>query len=404
MATRGTPDQTNDGPAATSESGPAVRWDTTGGRSVRADVCQVSASQGEIALVFGALGAPAGSQDPLPIDLLSRILLAPAVASAFAVALEATLREHQDRFGRLAMADDRPDLEPPLLLATMPEHAAAARRLLDSVDGLETEYGFERSVKLAAERLLGNRFLVTFSTAMLLEPAAARLLAICERLEMPGSLVQCLLEHFAEAKFVHFGFEENERSCLYKVYLEFWSNWEEELEKRAHAREPFLLHLGLKWDVADGSRQTTTRYTCHPWLSVDQIQHRLAEVYMPPGAQTPLSVTQTMVELAARRIPSEKMLYLDVSEEGSPRRSFDLNLYKAGLRLRDLEGCLAPVFAHYRVPREPLGRLLSQLDKPLGHVSGGLDREGRDFLTLYYGMHGRGGSRRRTPCADPREA
>jgi hypothetical protein len=404
MTTRGTPDQTHDGPGATGGIGPAVRWDTAGSRSIRANVCQVSASQGEIALVFGAVGGPTGSQDPLPIDLLSRILLPPAVASAFAVALEATLREHQDRFGRLAMADDRPDLEPPLLLATMPGHAAAARRLLDSVDGLETEYGFERSVKLAAERLLGNRFLVTFSTAMLLEPTAARLLAICERLEMPGGLVQRFLEHFREARFVHFGFEENDTSCLYKVYLEFWSNWEEELAKRAHAREPFLLHLGFKWEVADGSRQATTRYTCHPWLSVEQIQRRLAEVYTPLDGQAPLSATQAMVALAAQRIPSEKMLYLDVSEEGSPRRSFDLNLYKAGLRLRDLEGSLAPVFAHYRVPREPLGRLLSQLDKPLGHVSGGLDREGRDFLTLYYGMHGRGGGHRRTPCTDPREA
>jgi hypothetical protein len=110
-----------------------------------------------------------------------------------------------------------------------------------------------------------------------------------------------------------------------------------------------------------------------------------------------------MVELAARRIAPEKMLYLEVSEEGNPRRSFDVNLYKAGLRLRELEGCLAPVFAHYRPPQAPLRLLLGQLDKAFGHVAGGLDREGRDFLTLYYGMHGRGGARRRASDSNPHE-
>ena len=72
-------------------------------------------------------------------------------------------------------------------------------------------------------------------------------------------------------------------------------------------------------------------------------------------------------------------------EEGNPRRSFDINLYEAALRLRDLDSPLAAARRRYRISDETFGPLFQQVaDARFGHLAGGIDRRGRDFLTVYY--------------------
>jgi hypothetical protein len=44
---------------------------------------------------------------------------------------------------------------------------------------------------------------------------------------------------------------------------------------------------------------------------------------------------------------------------------------------------------HYSIPSGEFDHLFEQVgDKIFGHLSGGIDREGKDFLTTYYEIEG----------------
>jgi hypothetical protein len=76
---------------------------------------------------------------------------------------------------------------------------------------------------------------------------------------------------------------------------------------------------------------------------------------------------------------------VEAAEEGNPRRSFDLNFYKARLRLDHLMPALRALCGRYGAGREAIERIAAQAGKrPFGHLSGGLGRDGQDFLTVYY--------------------
>ena len=87
--------------------------------------------------------------------------------------------------------------------------------------------------------------------------------------------------------------------------------------------------------------------------------------------------------LAARR--NAAPIYLEVGEEGTARRSYDINLYKANLTLAEIEPVLLEAAARYALPQERFAAFYSQLrQRPFGHLSGGFARDGSDFLTVYY--------------------
>jgi hypothetical protein len=112
---------------------------------------------------------------------------------------------------------------------------------------------------------------------------------------------------------------------------------------------------------------------------------RLAPQDHMPGLY---KASQDIVLLGARRSPSASLLYLEVSEPGNPRQSFDINLYKTGL---DVAAVAAPLQQAARclvVPPEQLDSQLQRLGPcRLGHLSSGLDRHGQPFLTVYAEIH-----------------
>jgi len=73
-----------------------------------------------------------------------------------------------------------------------------------------------------------------------------------------------------------------------------------------------------------------------------------------------------------------------VSDEGNPRRSFDIKLYKAQMRVNDAAAQLRLAARALRIPDHLLERELRRLGPcPLGHLSSGIDRHGRPFLSIY---------------------
>ncbi|MEX0642051.1 MAG: hypothetical protein WD468_05090 [Pirellulales bacterium] len=82
---------------------------------------------------------------------------------------------------------------------------------------------------------------------------------------------------------------------------------------------------------------------------------------------------------------SVQFIYLEVEEEGTLRRSFDLNIYAAGLRVAQVADVLEQAALEYGLSAVELERLLALIGGlRLGHIAGGTDRRGDDFLTIYY--------------------
>jgi hypothetical protein len=76
-----------------------------------------------------------------------------------------------------------------------------------------------------------------------------------------------------------------------------------------------------------------------------------------------------------------------VTEKGNPRNSFDINLYKSGVRIEEIKPFLVKLADYYDLDPQEFSVFCDQIaSKRFGHLAGGLDREGRDFMTIYYGV------------------
>ena len=92
------------------------------------------------------------------------------------------------------------------------------------------------------------------------------------------------------------------------------------------------------------------------------------------------------MDAAASRLPPERLLYLEVVEPGQPRRSFDLNLYDAELTVRDLQAVLFAMRDHFAVRPGQFQALYDQIKtRRMGHVAGGIHRNGQPFFNVYFG-------------------
>jgi hypothetical protein len=247
---------------------------------------------------------------------------------------------------------------------------------------LDKPCGYERSFKISEQSLLANRFMLGVDTKEMTE---ANLLGICSRLGMPQDHLEEFERNLPDANLALFGFEDCEGSCNYKVYLEYWEKLTKELPSKPNKTEPVVLHLGFKWDVLDNTKATIAHYTCYPLLNIDKILERLSRIYRGYHDRASHDIARAIIELAASRIRNDSPIYLEAAEDNNPRKSFDVNMYKANLRMCDLYPSLVKAAEHFSIPAEKFDRLNALISKKMfGHLSGGIDKKGRDFLTFYY--------------------
>jgi hypothetical protein len=243
-------------------------------------------------------------------------------------------------------------------------------------------YGREDSFKMSRGRLQTQRFLLGIPTQNI---APARILRWCDALGMPHRLQAAFAQHLADANMVGVGLDDSSDHGVYKMYLEFWDNVRD-LFRRTGRTDPMLLHLGFKWRAGgDGSDARIVRYHCFPQLSVHDALERIALIYRGAARPTADNLAMEIVRRAARAKPTEMFLYVETSEDGDARTSFDINLYKSELTLADIDPSLRGLGQHFSIPDEPFLPLLARVGPHLlGHLSGGLDGDGQDALTVYY--------------------
>jgi len=244
----------------------------------------------------------------------------------------------------------------------------------------------ERSFKMFQKNLLGNRFLFIIEKKAIKQDLNEKILDICKRINMPERFLQAFNENYPDAGCVDFGFEENERSSVYKVYLDLGAEKVKQIKAESDKRKPFLLFLGFKWDALDNTKCYLTKYTWYPSLPFEKILEKLASVFEHSEYGKPFEIANAFLDIISRRISHQDVQYLEVTDENSQRRSFDINIYKAELQLKEVYPALARIYQHYSIPENKFHAFYNQMrTRVLGHISGGIDREEKDFFTIYYG-------------------
>ena len=319
----------------------------------------------------------------LPLETARRLLvwLDDAIAP-HAARLRA--EQHKVLAPGAAAAATRPSQTP-----QRPQHDLSGERaaqLLRMVGAWGVPHQYERSLRLTEGGLQANRFLLTLNAKDIPEDPLARVLEICDRFEMPPGLRATAAENFAIARCVHFGFEGNPNSVVCKLYLEREIP-QEEIRHSRQTGDPALMHLAFKWDLLREAA-VTTRYLWHPFLTAVEIEARLQGVYRDGPAES-FAIARDLLRMAVERAPVEHLQYLEVEEPETARRSFDLNVYNAGFQVKDIQVLLQDMRSRFGIRPGQFQALYDQIKgMSLGHLAGGVHRDGRDFFNLYYGAVG----------------
>lgn len=349
-------------------------------KATSADAFRGLVDRDGIVVEFGQGG---GGADGNAVALSDRVTLPIETAKRLVLALNDPLARHDARLRSAADAAARGQTP----VNAPPDQAGAkAAQLLRLVGELGVPHQHERSFRLSAAGLLANRFLLTLDRRDLGAEAAMRVLAVCAELGMPERLRREAQEKFAMADCVHFGFEGGPGSIICKLYLERAVPAEEASRARLSGT-PVLLHLAFKWDLV-AAAEVVTEYLWYPGLDEASIAKRLAHVYRDGAAPESAAIAREALALAAQRAPADRLQYLEV-QEANGRSSFDLNIYDAQLQVKDAQPLLQRMREHYAVPPGRFQALYDQIKtQPLGHVAGGVHRNGRDFFNVYYGVVG----------------
>ena len=259
--------------------------------------------------------------------------------------------------------------------------------LLRHVGGLAARVAFERSFKMVHGRLLEDRFLLGIDRPGEIGPGDKALVSVCEKIGMPRNLLVSFMGTLADANHVYFGAENDGASLTFKAYLEFRDKIEADLAGAPATGLSYPLFTGFKWDARFPSRQAVTGYVWHPSLSTAGILQRLRIIIDPLAHDVLYGVVKEMTERVSATIPSDAIQYLEVTEEGNPRTSFDINMYKAGHQVQEMRALLLKARQHYAIAPAQFDLLYERIKtERFGHLAGGVDRQGRDFMTVYYGV------------------
>ena len=219
----------------------------------------------EIELLFGEIHSEDVGDNDIRGRLKERIILNPVTAKHLAALLHRGVLDYESKFGRMETESSPParrNRKPSPVdsssfnLDSLPESAGLLYQLTKRLD---TDIGFERSFKMSAQRLLANRFLLGIKKDSIKENPHDKILGVCRQTDMPENFLAAFKEHLDQADFVHFGFEENEKTCVYKAYLEFYEKIEQKMITRPHPYERHLMHLGFKWDAVEGYSEAASK-------------------------------------------------------------------------------------------------------------------------------------------------
>lgn len=233
--------------------------------------------------------------------------------------------------------------------------------------------GYERSFKLLPGSLLTERFLLGIRLDRL---RPDQLEEIVTQLGLPAVYRDTFRAALPRTRFLHFGHEASPERTVRKLYQEY---------EPISSGEETLLYTGYKWDPESPSQHVLSEYRLQPAMPLAAMFERVTALH--PARPDIAGLCIALLQSASNRRRDAKLLYVEVSEEGNPRLSCDINLYAADVPVVEIEPLLEEAAGRFGIPSEALARRVPQLrEARLGHVSSGTARNGAPFLTIYYAL------------------
>ena len=242
--------------------------------------------------------------------------------------------------------------------------------------------GIEQSVRMSPKILETRRCLISFSHAEAGHETADDVQQICRAMNAPDTFLRSIARFINAAAFVHFGFEYSGATRIGKCYLELPSP--APTQPRHTGRLQFL---GFKWSLQNSSIAVVSRYKssiAQDWFEVKSLLLEATDQKLRPILESLLQQLHPSDQNASEIYP-----LLEISEEGSDRRSWDLNVYDGHWSLGQMQSTLLTAVETLQIPHHDFFPwILPIASSALGHIATGIGRNGEPFLTVYYGARG----------------
>ena len=271
----------------------------------------------------------------------------------------------------------------------MSEAAAPLTRLTAEdmqriVESLPGPYVHERSTKLGPGWQSSDRFLVTCFPSSLGPDPRARFAEIARALACPPVAVERLLYRWDRVESVHLGCDGIDPP-LFKLYVEYPPG-----RSGRSDIPPETGFLAAKWRPGGALGYSLYRVLPEPATAPAARTALLGATTDDVG---PASLRFADAVLAGILMPDAPVAILVVEDETSPRRSFDINLYRAETPLARHRTAIRDLCAAFGLPDAARAILADGEGSMLVHVAIGRDDKGAEFVTLYYGVTARDGVR-----------
>ena len=108
-------------------------------------------------------------------------------------------------------------------------------------------------------------------------------------------------------------------------------------------------------------------------------------MFYGPELKSFFEIVEGILNLGTGKVGPEAFLYFEAEEGYNPRTSFDINMYSAKLQVNELYPLLLDMAGYFSIPLDRFNHFYEAVnDFRFGHLTGGKDREGRDFFTVYF--------------------
>lgn len=255
--------------------------------------------------------------------------------------------------------------------------AATAPAVAEYVGRLAGPFVTERSVKLMPGRLAADRFLATCQPDVLGPDPLAEMRAVGRWLGCPEPDLERLTRSWDRVVTVHFGFDGIDPP-LFKLYVEYPIGASGRDDVPADA-----LFLAAKWRPGERAYFSTYRHLDRPRSGREAKSMLEGEDWPDIGAASRRFAARVVGELIAIDGQTDVLL---VEDEGRPRRSYDINLYRVKTPLARHRGAIEALCAEFGLDGAARLILADGEGTNLGHVAVGLSAAGEEFVTLYYAM------------------
>jgi len=235
----------------------------------------------------------------------------------------------------------------------------------------------ERSVKLSPGSFSASRFLATCQPNVLGGDPLGEFRRIAAWLGCPEAAIVRLTRNWDRVITVHVGYDGLD-PALYKLYVEY------PLGESGRDDVPSdTLFLAAKWLPDRPAYFSTYRHLPRPRTGREARAMMDRDDLPDIGEGARRFAARVLDELI---VPDGQVDVMLVEDEGRPRRSYDINLYRVQTPLARHKGAIAALCTDYGLPDAVRYVLDDGAGSSLGHVAVGRSAAGEEFVTLYYGF------------------